>query len=145
MASTLTIPNNFRKYIADGTIDLDTDTIKAALLLDTYTLSAAHSIFGDVSSHEVAAGNGYAAGGVALANQSVTVTGAQSKFSADPATWAALTKTFRYLALYANKTANGVVNPLIALILLDNTPANIVVTAADYSIQWNANGILVWQ
>lgn len=144
MASTITLMNNINKYVTDGTVDLDSDTIKVAMLADTYTVNAAHSIFGDVSSHEVAAGNGYTAGGIALANKSVSVTGNDTKFSADPATWAGLTKTYRYLAIYAAKTANAVVNPLLAIILVDNTPANIVITAADYSVQWNANGIFRW-
>lgn len=144
MASTITLTNNLNKYVTDGTVDLDSDTIKVAMLADTYTVSAAHSIFGDVSSHQVAAGNGYAAGGAALANKSITVAGNETKFSADPATWTGLTKTYRFLAIYAEKTANAVVNPLLAIILVDNTPANIVITAADYSVQWNANGIFKW-
>lgn len=144
MASTITIFNDFRKYTADGTIDLDTDVIKAMMLSNGYTVNAAHSVLADVSAHEVAAGNGYTAGGQALANKSLTVAGAESKFTADPLTWAALTKTYRFLLLYAAKTANGKVNPLIACILVDNTPADIVISAADYSVQWNANGILVY-
>ena len=141
MASTITLVNSLRKALGDGTIDWDTDTIKCAMLTNAYSVNAAHSIFGDVSANEVAAGAGYTTGGVALANKSVTLTGATAKYTADPATWTGLTKTYRTLAIYAVKTANGLVNPLIALILVDNTPADIVVTAADYSIQWNANGI----
>lgn len=142
MASTVTIFNSFRKYIADGTIDLDTDTVKAALLLSTYTVSAAHTILSDVSSHEVAAGSGYTAGGVALTTPSVTYSGAVAKYTADPAVWTSLSKTFRFLLLYANVTRNGIVNPLLEVILIDNTPGDIIVTATDYSIQWNANGII---
>lgn len=144
MASTITIYNSFRKYEADGTIDLDSDIINAALLSNGYAVNAAHSVLADVVANEVAAGTGYTTGGVALANKSVTYTGAIAKFTADPATWASLTKTFRFLVLYALKTANGVTNPLICAFLLDNTPADIVVTSADYSVQWNANGIITW-
>lgn len=142
MASTLTLPNSLRKTLADGTIDLDSDTVMCAMLTSGYTLNAAHSIFADVSANEVASGSGYTTGGVALANKSMTLTGAVGKFTADPATWAGITKTYRYLVLYSLKTINGVTNPLIALILVDNTPADIVITSADYSVQWNANGIL---
>jgi len=141
MASTLTLTNALRKYLGDGSVDWDSDTVKVAMLSNSYTVNPAHSIFGDVSSHEVAAGGGYTAGGVALANKSVTLAAAVAKYTADPATWAGLTKTYRTLAIYSEKTVNGVVNPLIALILVDNTPADIVITAADYSVQWNANGI----
>lgn len=142
MASTVTLFNSFRKYIADGTIDLDSDTIKAALLLDTYTVNPAHTILSDVSSHEAGAGSGYSSGGVALTGKSVTYTGTTGKFTSDPPLWLALTKTFRFLLVYAAVTRNSIVNPLIEIILIDNTPQNIIVSAADYSIQWSANGIL---
>ena len=141
MASTLTLTNALRKYLGDGTIDWDSDTVMVAMLNSSYTLNAAHSIFADVSANEVAAGSGYSTGGVALANKSVTLAGAVAKYIADPATWSSITKTYRWLAIYSLKTENGVVNPLIALILVDNTPADVVITAADYSVQWNANGI----
>lgn len=141
MASTITLTNSLRKYLGDGTIDWDSDTIKCMMLTSGYTLNAAHSILADVSANEVAAGNGYTTGGVTLANKSVTLAGVVAKYTADPATWGTLTKTYRFLALYSEKTVNGVVNPLIALILVDNTPADIVITGADYSVQWNANGI----
>ena len=141
MASTIVLVNSLRKYLGDGTVDWDSDTIKCMMLNNSYALNAAHSALADVSANEVAAGGGYSTGGVALANKSVTLAGSVAKYTADPATWAALTKTYRFLAMYSEKTANAIVNPLIALILVDNTPADIVVTAADYSVQWNANGI----
>lgn len=141
MASTLTLTNALRKYLGDGTVDWDSDTVKCAMLNSGYTINAAHAVFADVSASEVAAGGGYTTGGAALANKSVTLAGAVAKYTADPATWAGLTKTYRTLAIYSEKSINGVVNPLIALILVDNTPADIVITAADYSVQWNANGI----
>lgn len=144
MASTVTIFNSFRKYISDGTIDLDTDTIKGALIASSYTVNATHTILADVSAHEVSSGAGYTTGGTTITSPSVTYSGAVSKFSGDPALWLALTKTFRFILLYGNVTRNGIVNPLIAIILIDNTPNDIVVTAADYSIQWSANGIITF-
>jgi hypothetical protein len=144
MASTVTIFNSFRKYAADGTIDLDTDTVKAALITSAYTVNATHTILADISANEVSNGAGYTTGGATLTTPSVTYSGAVAKFSADPALWLALTKTFRFVLLYANVTRNAVVNPLIAIILIDNTPNDIVVTAADYSIQWSASGIVTF-
>lgn len=141
MASTITLTNALHQYLGDGTIDWDSDTIKVAMLTSAYVLNAAHSVFADVSGSEVAAGNGYTSGGVALTNKAVTLAGAVAKYTADPATWPGLTKTYRYLAVYAEKTVNSRVNPLIALILVDNTPADIQITGADYSVQWNANGL----
>lgn len=142
MASTTTLYNALRKYLADGTIDLDSDTIKVALVNSGYTPDAAHVHYADVSANEVANGSGYVTGGQTLANKVSSYTGANGKWTADNPVWAGLTKTFRYAVVYAVKTANGVTNPLIAVILLDNTPADVVVSGADYSIQWNAAGII---
>lgn len=141
MASTITLVNSLRKYLGDGSIDWDADTIKVAMLSSGYTLNAAHAVFADVASREVEAGGGYTAGGVALTNKAVTLAGAVAKYTADPATWTGLTKTYRFLAVYAEKTVNAITNPLIAIILVDNTPADIAISAADYSVQWNANGL----
>ena len=142
MASTSTIYNPFHKFIFDGTVDLDTATIKVALVTSAYTLDANHDEWADVSANEVANGSGYTTGGIALSGKVVSQTAGVGKFTADNPLWTNLTKTFRYAVLYLSGTVNGVVNPLILAILLDNTPADVSVSAVDYTIQWHANGIL---
>jgi hypothetical protein len=64
-------------------------------------------------------------------------------FDAADLSWTALTATFRYGILYAEKSVGSpaVVNPLIGYILFDTTPANIVVSGVDWLCQWNASGI----
>jgi hypothetical protein len=150
MASQLNLYNKFFQYIMDGTIDLDTNTLKVALVTSSYTPSAQHDVLADVlasPSPEVAAvaspSNGYTQGGVTVTGNAITFTDtpAQGKFDADDAEWTALTATFRYAILYASGTLNGVVDPLIAWILLDATPADIEVAGVDYSIIWSASGI----
>jgi hypothetical protein len=135
--------NSFRKYVADGTLDLDSDNLKLALLTSGYSINTGHTVFTDVSANEVSNGNGYTTGGILLANKVMSYTGATGKLTADNPVWSALTKTFRWALLYANKTVGPIVDPLVLAVLLDNTPADIVVSGADYSIQWhNTNGIL---
>jgi hypothetical protein len=136
------IYNSFRQYNPAGTIDLDGDSIKVALLTSAYTPNLAHTIFGDVSAAEVAAGSGYSSGGNALAGKAVTYSGAVGKFDADDLVWAALTKTFRFGVMYVDATKDGIVKPLIGYILFDDTPADIVVAGVDFVIQWNTSGIL---
>ena len=138
MAVTITEYSACKKYRHDGTLDLNSATIKAALVTSSYTPDAAnHDTWSDVSANEVATGNGYTTGGVSLTGLSVTNT----EWDADNASWSSLTKTFRYIVLYASGTYNGVVDPLIAYILPDNTPADITVTATDYYLVWDASGI----
>jgi hypothetical protein len=141
MAVSSSLFNSVRKYLGDGTIDWDTDTINLALLLSTYTFDATHTIWANMSTYEAAAGAGYTSGGIALASKAVTVVGATAQYTAANPTWAALTKTFRAGVVYKVGTANGIVNPVICCIVFDTTPADIVVTAADFTVQWNANGV----
>lgn len=50
MAATITFYNSFKEYIADGTIDLDTDTFKVTLHTSSYTPSATtHTIYSDLT------------------------------------------------------------------------------------------------
>jgi len=151
MASEFTLYSSARKYVLDGTIDLDTDTLKLALATSAYTPDVAHAVLADVFSSpspEVEAvaspDNGYTAGGETLTGQVATKTDTPSagKFDADNVVWTALSATFRYGILYAEKTVDAIVDPLIGYILFDATPADIVVSGIDWEARWSANGII---
>ena len=152
MSSELNFFNKFLEYIGGGVIDLKTDTIKLMLVTSDYVFDAAHAVLADVQASpdpEVAAvaspNNGYTSGGAVLSGQTYLATDspAQSMFDANDVTWEALTATFRHSILYAAKTIGSpeIVNPLIACITFDTTPADIVVNGVDYVVQWNAAGI----
>jgi hypothetical protein len=141
MASSLTLYNIFGEYIFDGTLDLDSNTINLALVTSSYTPALTHTIWANVSANEVATGDGYTTGGETI-TQSVTRSTGTTKFDAADVTWTALTKTFRYGVLYAVGTLNTIVNPLIGYTLFDTTPADITVNGVDWTVQWNANGII---
>jgi hypothetical protein len=152
MASSLTFYNKFLKYFQDGTIILGTDTIKLMLVTSAYTFDATHDVIADVKTSpdpEVVAiaspSNGYITGGITLTNCAVTFSDSPplSKFDADDISFATLTATFRRGILYANKTIGSpaIVDPLIASILFDTTPADIVINGIPYVIQWSTNGI----
>lgn len=60
-------------------IDWDTDTIKVALLKDTYNPDPDnHDYWDDVSSEELADGDGYTAGGKQISNPTLTITSTPS-------------------------------------------------------------------
>ena len=151
MSSQLTFYAKFLEYIGGGIINLKSDTLKLALVTSDYTPNVGHDVLADVlasPSPEVVAvaspSNGYTQGGKALTGVTFAASDSpkQSVLDADDLTWTALTATFRYGILYANVTVGSVVNPLIAYILFDTTPANIVVNGVDYIVQWDASGIL---
>ena len=49
MSSQLALFNKLRKYLLDGTVDFDTDTIKCALVTNAYTFDATHYKWADIS------------------------------------------------------------------------------------------------
>jgi len=141
MATTITRYTSYNQYIHSGEINLnDTGNIYLALVTSAYTFSAAHSIWASASGSEVANGAGYTTNGAALGTLSVNAT----RFTAANVTWTALTKTFRGGVLYHRATYLTIVNPLIAYILFDSTPADIVMAGGDFAVQWNASGIITF-
>ena len=123
--SALTLYDAFKQYLGDGTIDLDTDTIKVLLVTAAYTPAAGHAVLADIT-NEVANGNGYGTGGVTLTSCAYTQTGGTAKFTSSNPTWTASGAGFtaRRAIFYKSGTANSLVNPLIGHLLLDSAPAS---------------------
>lgn len=143
MASVHTGYDIFLTYIKDGTLDLDNDPIKVALLTNVYTPDfSADAVFADVSAHELAAGNGYTQGGIALTNLLVD----NQKFDSDDVVFTNLGSpnavTFRYAVVYVDATKGSVIRPLISSILIDDTPADVVAAGTNFGIQWSTSGII---
>jgi hypothetical protein len=94
--------NSFKRDIMNGSIDLDTDTIKIALCSSSYTPDIdSHTKFSDITNEISAAG--YTAGGASLANKAVAVdnTNNRAYFDADDVSWSpGATFTVRYAILY---------------------------------------------
>ena len=131
--------NSFKKSIMDGSIDLDTDTIKVALVTSSYTVSQDnHDFFNDITNEVV--GTGYTAGGATLANKAVTQdnTDDEGVFDADNVTWASSTITARGAVVYKS-TGTASTSPLICFFDFSTDKTS---TAGDFTIQWNAEGIV---
>lgn len=134
------IYNAFKKFIMNGSVDLDTDTIKVALVTSSYTPDIdAHDYFNDVT-NEVT-GTGYTAGGATLANKAVTQDNTNDKgvFDADDVAWTTSTITARGAVLYKSRGGASSADELICYI---DFGVDKVSTAGTFTIQWNASGIL---
>lgn len=140
--------NKAKEYIGDGTIDLDAGDAYFSVILATssYTPALTHSTYADVSSAEVANGNGYTTGGDFPGSVTWTESSGTVTFdSADPA-WTASggSITARYAVLVHVAAGSGVpqsTDKLIAYMLLDNSPADVVAAdGAGLTIQLPAGG-----
>jgi hypothetical protein len=134
--------NAFAQTLANGTINLATDTVKVML---TNTLPVAtNSLYADVSGTELANGNGYTTGGATCTVTSSTQTGGVEKYivSAASPTWTASGSMgpFRYIILY-DTTATTPLKPLIGW--WDYGSAVTLSTTQTFTVQFDAtNGVL---
>lgn len=116
--------------------DLLGATLKMALLTSAYTPNAAtngHAVWAEVAAHEIAAGNGYTAGGATLGAVAKTAISGGFKLGSSHAVWTASGGTipaWRTAVLYVDGSLWGQTNPLIGYCVGDATPADIPVTAA---------------
>lgn len=128
--------NKTKEWIGDGTIDLDAGDAYFSVILATssYTPALTHSTYADVSTNEVANGNGYTTGGDFPGSVTWTESSGTVTFdSADPS-WTASggSITARYAVLVHVAAGSGVpqsTDKIMAYTLLDNSPADVV--AAD--------------
>jgi hypothetical protein len=131
--------NSFKKKIMDGSIDLDTDTIKVALVTSSYSPDIdSHDFFDDVT-NEVT-GTGYTAGGATLGSVTVTAdnTDDEGVFDAADTTWSSSTITARGAVIYKS-TGTDSTSPLIAYIDFGADKSS---SSGNFTIQWNSEGIL---
>lgn len=125
-----------KKYLADGTLDLDDATNwKVALFLSTSNannLSVGTAIYADLT-NEHANANGYVTGGVAVAGQTFVNASGVVTFDLNDAAYLASggSITARFAVIYKNATVNGIVKPILAVCLLDTAPADVTVTSTN--------------
>lgn len=134
------IYNSFKRDQMNGSIDLDTDTIKMILVTSTYTPNQdTHTKRSDVTNEVV--GAGYTAGGVTLANKTVVVdnTGNTGVFDADDVTIATATITARGAVLYKSRGGASTADELIAYL---DFGSDIASTSGTFLVTFNTSGIL---
>jgi hypothetical protein len=122
-------------------IDWDTDTIKVALLTNSYTPDQdAHNYFDDVVANEVT-GTGYTAGGNTLANKTNSYNSATNVITldADDTTWSSSTITARYAVIYDASPATNATKPLIGYVDFGSDQSS---SNGNFTITWDATGIV---
>jgi hypothetical protein len=137
MAVTAKLYSHFGESVAKKLIDLSSDDIKAMLTTSSYIPDQdTHDAKDDVS-NEIT-GTNYDAGGKALANKAVTISGKVTKFDADDTTWASSTITARYAVLYDNTPAADEDKKLIGYVDFDADKSS---ENGNFTLAWNAGGI----
>ena len=144
MAASITFFNNFREAIGRA-VDLSSPpTVNVSLHTSTFVPdNEADVVYADVT-NELSTANGYTNGGQALGSVTWTQSTTVAIFDAADTVWTASggSITARYAVLRLVGTFNAQVDPLIAYILLDTTPADVTATDGNtLTLQWNASGV----
>ncbi len=129
--------------IGSASLSIASQSYKVALLTSSYTFSAAHAVYGDLT-NELTTANGYTAGGLALGTLAFTQATTVTNFTAANASWASSgtgIPAWRHAVIYVNATVGGIVKPL--LIDFDNNGSDVALTpsGSNLVIAWNATGI----
>lgn len=134
-----------KQHLADGTFDLDSNTFKISLhtsASNANTLSGS-SAFASIT-NELSTANGYTAGGITLSSVTWTNSSGTMTFTCAAPVWTASGAgiTARFAVIRASGTLNGIVDPILAVCLLDTTPADVTATAGNtLTITPNASGL----
>jgi len=137
-AGAWTFPDASRKYLLDGTMDLDTDSFKIALFLSTSNIGAATTTYAGVT-NEHASANGYTTGGIALGGVTLTGTTTVTFDDTTDFVWTASggSITARFAVIYE------VAGNVLCYCLLDSSPADVTATDTNtLTVALNASGIL---
>lgn len=132
--------NHFKAKIMDGTIDLDTDDVRVALLTSNYTPDKdAHHYWDEVNANEVS-GTGYTAGGQLLSGKAVTIddTDDEGVFDADDVTWTNSSITARYAVVFKS-TSQASTSDLVCAFDFGSDKTS---SSGDFTISWNDEGVL---
>lgn len=111
--ATFTFFDEFKKFLGDGTIDLDSHTFKA-VLTNSAPVGGTNTVLADIT--QIANGVGYTTGGVTLATVTWSETGAGTgvwRWNAADFTWTASGGSigpFRYVVFYDDTAAS---DPLV--------------------------------
>lgn len=132
--------NSFLRDESLALINLQTDTIKLMLVTSAYVPNQDTQTKRSDITNEVV-GAGYTAGGVILANKTVTVNNTTNKavFDADDVTIPNATITARGAVLYKSRGGVATSDELIAYLDFNS---DITATAGNFVITFDANGIL---
>lgn len=139
MAVTNKFYGRFFLSLANKEVDLNSDSIKCALVTSSYAFDQdAHDYFNDIT-NEVT-GTGYTAGGATVGSPTISYTGGTNTFAFDGAdvSWTTSTITARGAVVYDSTPGTSATNPLICFV---DFGADVSSTAGTFLITWDSAGI----
>lgn len=132
------IYRNFKEKLLSDGINLSSDPI-GVLLVDTdYVPNVAHVFVSDVVSEELS-GTGYVRKTLVNKGVSEDVANNRGEFTADPVVWNAINAGTAKGVVLFKSTGNDATAELIAFLEFSSP---VVTNGGDFTVNWNAEGIL---
>ena len=136
-AGNWVLTNSTRTKLINGTFDLDSDSYKVALFQSTSNIGVSSTTYAGLT-NEVANGNGYTTGGIAVTLTLSGTTSVKVTFQTNPV-WTGAGSGFsaRYAVLYE------VGGDVVAYCLLDATPSDVAVAVGQtLTVAAHSSGIM---
>jgi len=139
MAVTAKLYGLAQQSILSKEINWSSDTIKVMLTTSAYVPNQDTHRYKSAVTNEVT-GTGYTAGGATLASKTINYDTSSNTLTLDAAdvTWPSSTITARYAVIY-DSTGTDETSALIAYV---DFGADVVSTNGDFTLSWNASGIV---
>lgn len=143
MAVTINFYDKLVEYLGDGTMDMDGDSFKLALMDSSHTFTSTNSVWADVSANDLGTANGYTAAGQALTTPTWVESSGTITFDAVDVTWTASGGSIAADdgVLY-DDTPTSPADPLICSVDFDGTQT--AGDGTDFVVAWNASGIFTF-
>lgn len=139
--ANIVVYQDFVGEIHGGGIDWESDTIKVALLTDSYSPDQeTDTHFDDVDTDEVSSGDGYTSGGETISNASSSADDLVHTLDGDDVSWTESTITARYGVIYKD-TGTASTSPLVAYIDFEENKSS---SDGTFQIAWGSDGIITY-
>ncbi len=139
------IPTVVNGHVYEATVAGTSDVTEPIFPTDGSTVVDGTVTWLDIGQNpagDEAAGTGYTPGGETIASSIITFLNRRATWDGDDVTYSTATVTARWGQIYKIGTIDGWINPLVGLVLFNDTPQDVGSVDADFIIKWNTEGIL---
>lgn len=139
------IPTSINGHVYECTVAGTSDVTEPVFPEDGSTVVDGTVTWLDIGMNpagDESSGTGYTPGGETIASSVITFLNRRATWDGDDVTYSSATVTARWGQIYKIGTIDGWINPLVGLVLFNDTPADVGSVDADFIIKWNTDGIL---
>ena len=139
------IPTVVNGHVYEATQAGTSDVSEPVFPTDGSTVGDGTVIWLDIGqnpSGDEASGTGYTPGGETIGSSIINFLNRRATWDGDDVTYTTATVTARWGQIYKIGLVDSCLNPLVGLVLFNDTPQDVGSVDADFIIKWNTDGIL---